>query len=67
MHGLMPFCWKSIFATSLSDEYSASFDAFLVPFTAALSLQNLEFLIPEGTSPFGKFVWAETIQRMEPN
>ena len=42
--------FKSKFVTSLSDEYSCQcFNAFLVPFTAALSLQYFELLIPEGT------------------
>ena len=46
----MSFCWKSILDTSLPPENSCQcFDAFLVPFTATLSRQNLELLIPEGT------------------
>ena len=51
-----------MFVTSFSDEYSCQcFDAFLVPFTAALSLQNRELLIPEGipierTVELGKFL-----------
>ena len=46
----MSFCWRSIFVTKQSHENSCQcFDAFLVPFTASFSRQNLELLIPEGT------------------
>ena len=46
----MSFCWNDMDFTSLSHECSCQcFEAFLVKFTAALSLQNLELLMSEGT------------------